>query len=112
MGVLSANGHATGVDILLNGKLVGRINATAFEVTADEKITRTHVDLRAWVLSGSKPPFVTVVELSQVQVAALPVTSTLELRLSGPYKNRCTDVQCPSASVLYDFIRLEGDTNA
>ena len=109
---MSANGHATGVDILLNGQLVGRINATAFEDTENEKITRTHVDVRAWVRSASQPPFVTVVELGQAQVAALPRRSTLELRLSGPYKNGCTDVQCPSASVLYDFIRLEGDTKA
>ena len=103
--------HAAGVDILLNGQVAGRINATAFEDTENGKITRTHVDVRAWTMSGSQPPFVVALELDQPQVEALPAMSTLELRLSGPYKNGCTDVQCPSASVLYDFIRLEGDAN-
>ena len=69
-----------------------------------------HVDVRAWVLSGSQPPFSAVIELSAAEVAALPERNTLELRLVGPYKNGCTDAQCPSASVLYDFIRLEGDS--
>ena len=85
------------------------MNATAFQDSENGKITETHVDLRAWVLSGSHPPFAAVIELEAAEVAALPANSTLELRLAGPYKNECTDVQCPSASVLYDFIRLEGD---
>jgi hypothetical protein len=109
VGILSANGHATGIDLILNGRLAGRVNSTAFEDSENGKVVRTHVDIRAWVLSGSQPPFQAVLELSSAEVAALPAQSTLELRLVGPYFNGCTDVQCPSASVLYDFIRLEGD---
>ena len=67
------------------------------------------MDIRAWVLSGSQPPFEAVVELGAEEVASLPASNTLELRLAGPFRNGCTGVQCPSASVLYDFVRLEGD---
>eukprot|EP01052_Picozoa_sp_SAG31_P024385 SAG31_NODE_2070_length_6517_cov_7.896385_4_plen_603_part_00 len=110
VGILSANGHATGLELLLNGKLAGHVNRTAFQDSESGRITTTHVDIRAWVLSASQPPFEAVLELENQEVASLPATSTLELRLKGPYRNGCSDVQCPSASVLYDFIRLEGDS--
>ena len=109
VGILSANGHATGLDLILNGRLTGHVNKTAFQDSENGRITTTHVDIRAWVLSGSHSPFEAVLELDRQQVASLPASSTLELRLQGPYRNGCTDVQCPSASVIYDFIRLEGD---
>ena len=83
VGILSPNGHATGIDLLLNGKVVGHVNATAFQDSETGRIVGTHVsaptvglichgsdghrcceqvDIRAWVLSGSQPPIEAVEE--------------------------------------------------
>ena len=45
VGILSANGHATGIDLLLNGKTVGHVNATAFQDSETGRIVGTHGEL-------------------------------------------------------------------